>query len=384
VDVWVGTEVWPHPKLRHKKKFIKNIHSLSIFTLYRFSEYHPISFQVKQEALLKRIFHKKQLDFVENRRGQSTVEYVLMLVIVLSLILGSRVFFTSINDFMSDYMGEYIVCLMEYGELPSLGVADADLKKHEGGAGGPKCDFRRPTGQAAFGGGFGGGSGGSGGGGGSGNGGGSNGGSRNGGRSGGRGGQGSVDGSSGNGSSGSSGGSDSAGGGRGGGSSRSRALASRSPYDNGMISRMGDSSTADAPQSSADGKVKVLESRDGKDGGDGGFDGDGAHRRSRQRYLNANGRYKGISGEEEAEIEKKSSHSTMKGGSRVIATSDEGYRFLPIKRTFVPPEPNKVVEEKQEEGFSFGNFLKWLIIAGIVIAAFILFGGQALNFSNSD
>ena len=67
-----------------------------------------------------------------------------------------------------------------------------------------------------------------------------------------------------------------------------------------------------------------------------------------------------------------------------MAVSEEGYRFLPQKRTFNPPKWDAPKEEAKDEGFDFGNFMKWIIIAGIVIAAFILFGGQVMNYSNSD
>lgn len=281
------------------------------------------------------------------------------------------------NSFMSDFLGEYIVCLMEYGELPSLGVQDNDLKKHEGGSGSKKCDFTKyagnvnfPGGGSAFAGGSGSGSGGGG----------------NNGRNG----------SSGKGANASQGsGADktsnqnseeSSNGGKSGGGRGSLARPRGSPaYARGQITRSSDRhSTADSAQDLNDGKVKVIEDKSGdKKQSLGESDRESSLGRSRRGQY-GDRKYKAISGTMADEIEKTSKTSQRKPSSTVLATSEDGYRFMPLKRTFTPPETAKIKEEKIDEGFSFGNFLKWLIIAGIAIAAFILFGGQVMNYSNSD
>jgi hypothetical protein len=84
------------------------------------------------------------------------------------------------------------------------------------------------------------------------------------------------------------------------------------------------------------------------------------------------------------EIDKKSKMYARKPSSKTVKMADEGYRFTPYKKTFTPPKSEKYVEQANDEPFELGNFFKWLIIAGIVIACFILFGGQVMNYSNSS
>ena len=74
-----------------------------------------------------------------NKRGQAAVEYILLLVITVSLVMGAKKAFSSLDKFINHYIGEYVICLMEYGELPSLGVSDSTQKKHMDGAG-KSCD----------------------------------------------------------------------------------------------------------------------------------------------------------------------------------------------------------------------------------------------------
>lgn len=61
-----------------------------------------------------------------NQRGQGTVEYILLLVVSVGIILGgilqlNRAFATWANN----YFGDYLSCLLETGELPSLGSPEA-------------------------------------------------------------------------------------------------------------------------------------------------------------------------------------------------------------------------------------------------------------------
>lgn len=65
-----------------------------------------------------------------NQSGQAMIEYVLLLVITIALIFMAKGLFTNLNQFMTGYVGGYFKCLMDYGELPSLGVEDKDLRKH--------------------------------------------------------------------------------------------------------------------------------------------------------------------------------------------------------------------------------------------------------------
>ncbi len=63
-------------------------------------------------------FFKKEF----SQKGQGAVEYILLLVVVVMVICG---FLWQFNDAFGkwgkNYFGNYIACLLEYGELPSLG-----------------------------------------------------------------------------------------------------------------------------------------------------------------------------------------------------------------------------------------------------------------------
>lgn len=60
--------------------------------------------------------------FISNQRGASLVEYMLLMVVTLALVkLLSTSFAQPMNKFLNAYMGSYVQCLLEFGELPSLG-----------------------------------------------------------------------------------------------------------------------------------------------------------------------------------------------------------------------------------------------------------------------
>lgn len=344
-------------------------------SLFRFFLYLPIRNEVKQEAFLRRFFENKLISVVHNNRGQAVIEYILLLVIVVSLVLGLRGVFGAMNTFMSDMIGGYVSCLMEYGELPALGVEESDLKQHKEGDG-KRCPLPTFSAAAAFGGGSTGGTGGTGGatGGGSGNG-------SNNGKNGNNGRGGSNASKSGNQSNQSADAEDSS---RGNGSGSKSRTAARgrgsSPYSRGQISRTGSAATADNPQDLNDTpKVKAIAGAEEESGGAGDLAGG---RRGSRRASPVRPKYKALTGKMAEDVQK-SVRIARKPGSTLLAV-DEGYRMTVVKRNFTPPEVKPPPEEKPEEGFSFGNFLKWIIIAGIIIACVILFGGQVLNYSNSD
>jgi len=54
--------------------------------------------------------------------GQGIVEYILLIVIVISVALAvSATFFKPFNEWASNYVGDYIFCLLDQAELPALG-----------------------------------------------------------------------------------------------------------------------------------------------------------------------------------------------------------------------------------------------------------------------
>jgi len=69
----------------------------------------------------------KEMHSIENRKsqkGQALVEYVLILTVVVALILGLMTqFYRPFGQWLDNYMGAYLECLLDVGELPSLGGA---------------------------------------------------------------------------------------------------------------------------------------------------------------------------------------------------------------------------------------------------------------------
>lgn len=319
---------------------------------------------MKQEAKFKAYFSNRP-SRVGNHRGQAVIEYVLLLVVVISLLLGARGLFTSMNNYMSNVMGEYIACLMEQGELPTMGVADSDLKQHKEGTG-KKCvypGFSVATTGNSTNIGTGGGKSSSG----TSN---STGGSNSGKNSGSK--NASKNSSSNNSSSSSNSSSGS------GGSSSSRR--SGSPYSNGQVSHFGEASTADNQQQLAGNKkIKSIDDDEFQKKSEGDY---GSNQRNTRNSGGGRSKYKAITGNVAEEIEKKT--KALRKPTSTVLSTEEGYRLTVVKRMVTPPPPkDKIIETKDEE-FSFGNIFKWLVIAGIVIACFVLFGGQVMNYSNSD
>lgn len=62
-----------------------------------------------------------------NSRGQGMIEYILLVVVVITMafIIGLRLF-KPMNEWMNHYIGDYVQCLLDYGELPTLGGEQAE------------------------------------------------------------------------------------------------------------------------------------------------------------------------------------------------------------------------------------------------------------------
>lgn len=71
-------------------------------------------------VFLKKIFAPPKSRL--NQAGQAVLEYILVLVVIVSIILGILYQFNdAFKNFLDSYFGDYIACLLETGELPSLG-----------------------------------------------------------------------------------------------------------------------------------------------------------------------------------------------------------------------------------------------------------------------
>ncbi|MBC7457237.1 MAG: hypothetical protein H7235_03090 [Bdellovibrionaceae bacterium] len=76
---------------------------------------------------------------------------------------------------------------------------------------------------------------------------------------------------------------------------------------------------------------------------------------------------------------------TRDSASKKISLPEDDLRPGPRRSQLKPPQRAvAAVAEEPETEMGFGYFLKWIMIAGIGIAIFIFFGGQIMNYNNSD
>lgn len=64
---------------------------------------------------------------LRSESGQGIIEYILILVVTVALILGAMYKFNSaFKEFSLNYFGNYLSCLLETGELPTIGGTPGD------------------------------------------------------------------------------------------------------------------------------------------------------------------------------------------------------------------------------------------------------------------
>lgn len=65
---------------------------------------------------------------VKNQKGQGVIEYILLLVVVVSIVIGfSMKIYQPLGRYVNNYVGEYLECLLETGQLPVINDG-ADLE----------------------------------------------------------------------------------------------------------------------------------------------------------------------------------------------------------------------------------------------------------------
>ena len=78
-----------------------------------------------------------------SRRGQGTLEFVLLIVVFVSLVLAlTAQFFKPFKKYADYYLGEYVQCLLDEGELPILGSENSTVD-----CGTPPSDFATAAGR---------------------------------------------------------------------------------------------------------------------------------------------------------------------------------------------------------------------------------------------
>jgi hypothetical protein len=281
-------------------------------------------------------------------RGQGAIEYILLLLVVVGIIVGLLLQFNqAFATYTKALLGDYVICLLENGELPGLGLDDN---------GQSQCSQTPLAFSASAANGAGGSSG-------------SGGNSASGGSS--------SSGSNGGGTSGSSGGSGAKKNSAGGSGSGSSASSGRA----GDIHRTGDSflqssggrqrrvalagAEGDPESTSSTGKLEM-----GKGGGRG--------RGENKSGTDKGGRVVAMSSRFDT-----SSLDDRDQGKRVALGPTEE-RDLKPRRLRVEPSAKKTAAAQDEDSrFSLGDLFRYIIIAAIVIVLVIFIGGQALQASKS-
>ncbi len=89
---------------------------------------------------------------LKSQSGQGTIEYVLILVVAVAIILGLMYQLnTAFRSWANSYFGDYLACLLETGELPTIGgspgdsgICDQLFKTFSLAEGRPLKDFSQP------------------------------------------------------------------------------------------------------------------------------------------------------------------------------------------------------------------------------------------------
>ncbi len=299
-----------------------------------------------------------------NESGQGVLEYILVLTITVFLI-GTFLyqFSTAFRKYANNFFGEYVACLMETGELPGNAKGECQQLLSPFNLADGKTSTGRDVSGGNGTGGIGSGSGGNGSGSGSGSGAGQSG--RNGSGRGGRGGRGNGSDGDGGGSSGSSG-----------PPAGELGVNSRGDGDGGFggkSSRKTPVKTASGNESGgADGKkdragLKPVGAYSSTTSGSGSGDG-----RGRKKMVDRGFGFVGQDEQERREEERPATKPVAK---------DQGDGLRPKKVAVNATRAIASEKATEDSGFSIGNFLRVIIIAGILIAIFILFGGQLLAIS---
>jgi hypothetical protein len=251
------------------------------------------------------------------------LEYILVLVVSVSLVLALMMqVFQPLQKFLTAYMGAYTECLLETGELPSLG-GDNKTAAEEGCS----AKFETASWQA---------------------------------------GRPPKPESSANNGANSKSGSEGAGGGG------AYVAGGGGPGGGGRFFR--------SPRGTQSGDGAVAASKTSEIPVDGGS-GSGFFKSSNvDRYNSRTPKTMSLSVAAMSAAEQKKLAKKEKTSSRIIATDGPG---VPLKKTSVkPPEP-KTEPPPPDTPFTIGNFMRMLLIIAIILAIVVFVGGQVLQMSKS-
>lgn len=268
-----------------------------------------------------------------NQSGQGITEYILVLFVIVMMILGGMYQLnTAFEKWAHNYFGEYLACLLETGELPAIGGAPGDS--------GICNELFNPfdlangrTKKLAEGG----------------------------------------NGGGGGGSDNPRGGSGSGGGVRETGSSRGRSSFAGSRGAYGNSGGFNSSKNSRAAASNKKSKSKYTGSTDSSLPSGAGYN-NSRNRMGRERYVSVNGR-------RIVDTEERGTESRQAGkASQRDPTGATKQNAIHVNKS----DSGKDQKQQDDEPWTFGSFLRFLIIAAIVIALVLFLGGQALQISKGS
>ncbi len=274
-----------------------------------------------------------------NNKGQAMIEYVLLLIITVSIVLAliSQIF-KPFGDFIDSYMGSYVGCLLEYGELPTLGsdnpaLADEDSECNKKFAPGSLTKGRPPRGN-------------------------------------GNGGEGDQGGNAANrdrqGGGGDSGNSGGGGGGAYAGSSSRRGTS--------LINNRRRGTGVEQSANASGGKIVEI-AVDGNSGGSYFTSNNSSNKINIPQKTRAIG-LSGLTEEERARIKKKAGVTA----APMVVTGG----IAPEPKKMIVKKPIPEMKREEDKPITIGGFIRYLFIAALVIALVIFIGGQALQYSKSS
>ncbi len=280
--------------------------------------------------------------------GQAMIEYILVVIIAVTMLFLAKSVFSNMNKYISGYVGGYFKCLMVQGELPALGVSDGDLSKHTGA--GYKCSASFDKAPIA-----------------------------------------SQDGSGTKnvGTTTSLSSEVPKGSTKATASRRSRASSSSDSKKN-SASRRANNNLNDDSDDSTKFSSNLRNRSEAYSSSDSEGDDDVRSVPMARRDLSAekSEAYRPVSGKMAADIKKNTRGGALSRREKVvkkISLPEDDLRPGPRRSTFNPPQRGvATITEEPETEMNFGYFMKWIMIAGIGIAIFIFFGGQIMNYNNSD
>lgn len=287
-----------------------------------------------------------------NQRGQAVIEYILLLVVIVSLVtLASVRLFKPFQNYFNS-IGNYVGCLLEFGELPSLGsettVQFQENIKDATNASGKSCKPQFVTGNSSN----------------------------------------SNNGSNGGGSSGSNGGDSQN---EDGDSSKSSAKNKRTSSGDGSEGNSGsnysDNMRVNGNFFNNKKKRIIKKASIGTDGANesafstnvNGFSRNrGDTFNAKQKKTNVNSEFKGYLSNKSLKDKK------VEIVTKNILPSNDGENGAIAKKKFKVKSPERMLtSEEKEEEFNLSILFKYFMIAGIAILIFVIIGGQALQISKN-